>query len=242
MKKSTFQGRTMGHVQVIALGGSLLRPEEERKGEWLNELVMMTQRVIAQEHRVIFVIGGGAPAREHIEMARSFITASDRLDMIGIAATRLNACMLQQIFIAKGLDVSDQIPTTVQQAAGCISSHSIVVMGGTIPGQTTDTVAVEVAVEVQASHCIVATNVSHVYTKDPRVHPDARPIEKMTLEELSHLCGPSLEPGQSTVVDPVAIRRAMDGNMRISVLDGRDANRLRMAMDHQPFIGTVIEP
>ena len=116
-------------------------------------------------------------------------------------------------------------------------------MGGTVPGHTTDTVAVKLAATVHARHCIIATNVPHVYTKDPRHHDDAEALTEMTLKELGEIVGVGtpLEPGASTVVDPVAVGVAMEAGLDLAVLDGRDVRRLDDALEGKLFEGTVIK-
>ena len=91
-------------------------------------------------------------------------------------------------------------------------------------------------------HCIIATNVAHVHSKDPRHHDDAEPISTMTLEELGAITGVGvpLEPGASAVVDPMAVAAAMDAALDLAVLDGREVARLEAALDGQPFEGTLI--
>ena len=56
-------------------------------------------------------------------------------------------------------------------------------MGGTVPGHTTDAVAIALAKECGARNCIIATNVPHVYDKDPRKYDDAKPMFDISIEE-----------------------------------------------------------
>jgi uridylate kinase len=81
-----------------------------------------------------------------------------------------------------------------------------------------------------------------VYTKDPRHHDDAEALTEMTLGELGAIVGVGtpLEPGASAVVDPVAVKVAMDAGLDLAVLDGRDIRLLDDALDGQPFDGTII--
>lgn len=243
MKEWPICAKCMGEIQVIALGGSLLRPDSDHdRNHWIQQIQSILTQGIQSGFKFVLVIGGGAPAREFISMAQSFVSSSERLDTIGIAATRLNATLLQQIFTSGGLNVSSVIPTDVSQVKQEIDGNDIVVMGGTHPGQTTDTVAVEAACQVQASHCLIATNVSHVFTKDPRYHSDAQPFASLSLHDLLALNGDTLEPGASTVVDPVAIKKAIKGQMKLLVLDGRDTMRIQAAIDGHEFEGTIVEP
>ena len=72
---------------VAALGGSLLRPEIENKHLWLDDLISIIRDRVAMGDRLGLVIGGGAPAREGIDLARPLINDDYHLDKIGIAAT-----------------------------------------------------------------------------------------------------------------------------------------------------------
>ncbi|MDA0716553.1 MAG: UMP kinase [archaeon] len=233
----------MGEIQVIALGGSLLRPDSEHdRNDWIDNILSILTQGVEKGMKFVLIIGGGAPAREYISIAQRFVSSAHRLDTIGIAATRLNATLLQQIFLSHGLNVSSSIPIVISELEHALKDCDIVVMGGTQPGQTTDTVAVEAACFIQARHCLIATNVSHVFTKDPRHHSDAQPISSLRLYELLELSGEALEPGASTVVDPVAIKKAIDGQMKLLVVDGRDTMRIQAAITGLEFEGTVVQP
>ena len=234
----------MSPVHVVALGGSLLRPEEaEARSTWMGQLRQLVVHLQGNGRRLALVVGGGLPAREGIELAKATVSAPHRLDEIGIAGTRLNATVLQQVLLDIGCDVAPSVPHTIDDARSLLDDHHIVVMGGTVPGHTTDTVAVKLAAAVHARHCIIATNVSHVYTNDPRTHDDAKALTEMTLEELGAIVGVGepLEPGASAVVDPVAVAVAMEASLDLAVLDGRDIRRLDDALDGKLFDGTVIK-
>ena len=187
------------------------------------------------------MVGGGLPAREGIELAKILVNDKDRLDEVGIAATRLNATIIQQILIDIGCDVAPKIPTSTSDAADLLNQHHFVIMGGTVPGHTTDAVAVSLARDCQSSNCVIATNVSHIYDKDPRSSNDAKPFFEMTIDELSKITGTErLEPGQSAVVDPIAVSIAKNSAINIAVLDGRDLDNLELAIDGKEFDGTIV--
>ena len=142
-----------------------------------------------------------------------------------------------------GCNVANEIPTTTDRAAQLFDSFNIVVMGGTAPGHTTDAVSVAFARDAGAAHVIIATNVSHVYTADPRKNDDAKPIDVLTLSELQEITGTEpLGPGQSAAVDPIAVNWAIDCGLKIGVLDGRDIRRIEDALEGRPFEGTLVQP
>ena len=243
MKGRTRRILFMSISHVVALGGSLLRPEEaQQRSRWFGLLRQMVVHLEGNGRRLGLVVGGGLPAREGIGLVKDLIEDRHRLDEIGIAGTRLNATVLQQLLQSIGCDVAPVVPNSVEQARSLMDRHNVVVMGGTVPGHTTDTVAVKLAAAVQARHCIIATNVAYVHSKDPRHHDDAEPFVSMTLDELGAITGVGvpLEPGASAVVDPMAVEAAMDASLDLAVLDGRDIARLEAAIDGQPFEGTLI--
>ena len=225
---------------VRALGGSLLRPEESERHAWLSSLADLLSK---SDARIGIVVGGGAPAREAIELAKPVLDDVAALDEIGIAATRLNAAIVAQILQGADLDVCAGIPSDVASAARGLEAHNVVVMGGTRPGHTTDNVAIRLAIESNAARCLIATNVSHVYSSDPRVDPDARPIESMTLSELQQIVGPPVhgKAGGSAVIDPIGVQAAIDNQLPLAVLDGRELERMADALAGKSFIGTRIE-
>jgi len=230
-------------TQIVALGGSLLRPEEsDERSMWFGQLRQMAVHFEGNGRKLGIVVGGGLPAREAINLAKDSFSDSYRLDTVGIAATRLNATILQQTLQDIGCNVAPIIPTSTNQAAELLESHNIVIMGGTTPGHTTDAVSVALARDCGASHCVIATNVSHIHDSDPRKNPDAKPIEELTLAELAEITGTEpLGPGESAAVDPVAVRWAMDASIRLAVLDGRDLSRIEDALEGKPFVGTLVK-
>ena len=229
-------------IIVIAIGGSLLRPEVEEKHLWLNDLIGIIRERVAAGDRLALVIGGGAPAREGITLAKPLITDDYHLDKIGIAATRLNATIIREAFTEGGISVSGIIPTSVNEAIQLLEERPVVVMGGTEPGHTTDAVAVRLAASVNAKKCIIATNVAKVFDEDPRKNPNARSFDNLTHNELQQIVGPAehKEAGRSSVVDPIAVLEASKENLELNIIDGRRINLIKQTILDLDFEGTKI--
>ena len=229
-------------THIVALGGSILSAgKDEDRAMWLGKLRQLAVHLEGNGRKMGLVVGGGAPARNAINLARLSINERYRLDNVGIAATRLNATILQQMLLEIGCDVCPIIPTKTSDAADLLNEHSFVIMGGTNPGHTTDAVAVALARDCGASHCVIATNVSHVYDSDPKSNPDAKPFDEITLSQLSAITGTeALGPGESAAVDPVAVNWAIEACINLAVLDGRDLDRLENAIEGRGFVGTLI--
>ena len=90
---------------VVALGGSLLRPENEQLNTWLEDLVGVIQERSSAGENIVLVVGGGAPARDSINLARPVINNVFHLDKIGIAATRLNATIIREAMSDSGIQI-----------------------------------------------------------------------------------------------------------------------------------------
>ena len=227
---------------IVALGGSLLYGDHDVK-TWLGQLRQTIVHLEGNDRKIGLVVGGGKPAREGIQLAEHLLSDRFKLDEVRIAATRLNATILQTMLADIGCNVANVVPTTTDEAAELFESFNIVVMGGTKPGHTTDAVSVAFARDAGAAHVIIATNVSHVYSADPRKFDDAEQIETLTLHELQQITGKeALGPGESAAVDPIAVNWAIDCGLRIGVLDGRDIRRIEDALEGRPFEGTLVQP
>ena len=236
--------RELGYAvdaRVIALGGSLLSGNSDEIHDWIEGLALILERRASEGSTTAIVVGGGAAARRGIEAASSLTSDRDALDRIGIAATRLNATMIREGLSGVGAHVSEIAPLSIEEAV-TTTGNGVVVMGGTVPGHTTDCVAIELAIGMDAESCLIATNVSHVYSSDPSLEPGATKIIQMSHEELRAVVGEASEhkAGGRTVVDPVGAMRAREFNLNLDVVDGRDLAALESALSGLPFNGTSI--
>ena len=228
---------------VLALGGSLLRPEVEDRHSWIESLVGIIRDRVTADDRIGIVVGGGSPARDGIELSRPIIHNEGRLDKIGIAATRLNATIIREALAESGIMVSGSIPHSINEASMLFDERPVVVMGGTVPGHTTDAVAIRLAITTQADRCIIATNVERVYDSDPRTNPDAKSFDRLTHKQLQNIVGPAEHgsAGPSGVVDPMGVADAAKENLTLNVIDGRNLEIIKAAIIGDSFPGTVIE-
>ena len=133
-----------------------------------------------EEVPLAIITGGGWVARHYITEAKKNGLSTDIQDNIGISVTRLNASTLNS-FIGK-----DQmsIPKNVSTASQIFKNNGIAIMGGTVPGHTTDAVSAELAEKIDASRMLNVTSVDGVYTSDPRKDSDARRYKTMDFQEV----------------------------------------------------------
>jgi uridylate kinase len=225
----------------LVVGGSILAPAEPDPA-FLSRLA---ESLIAwaKERSLFVVVGGGHPARKYIQAARSASVSEDLLDRIGIQATRLNAQTLACVLRRFGANVNLEIPHSVPQALRFAEQHDLVVMGGTVPGHSTDYVAVELAVEGKCARFVDATNVDGVYTRDPNKHRDAQFKPRLTFEELLGIIEERewTAAGAPGVIDgPATVLLATHG-VPTCVVRGTDLENLGLAVAGKPFRGTRVE-
>ncbi|MBQ8180216.1 MAG: UMP kinase [Candidatus Methanomethylophilaceae archaeon] len=219
---------------VVSIGGSILVPGEN-DADYISELAGMLKG-ISDRVQLAIVCGGGKTARYYAEVGRGLGGDTYQLDILGIGATRLNAQLLS---LALG-DMPDTVPTTAEETADRSEPGRIVVMGGTVPGHTTDAVSMMVARELGACRVVNATSVDAVYTDDPRVNKDAVRIPSMTITELGDIVYKEHGASRSSVFDPLGVRIAAECGIDISIVDGRNLTELRNAILGEPFSGTSV--
>ncbi|MDD1668509.1 MAG: UMP kinase [Methanomicrobiales archaeon] len=201
---------------VISLGGSVLVPSLEKNHIRKYATIL---RNLGKKHRIFVVVGGGGEARRYIGVARKLGIDEATADEMGIQVTRLNATLLAG---ALGHAAYPNIAESYRDAARFGESGKIVVMGGVIPGQTTDAVAALLAEKVRADLVINWTSVDGIYSADPKKHPDAVKHSRITPGDLQAIIrGDRLEAGSNTVFDTLAAKIIGRSGIPLVVLDGR---------------------
>ena len=218
---------------VVSIGGSILVPGEN-DSDYITRLAKMLKEV-SKESRIAVICGGGKTARYYAGIARELGGGDYQQDILGIAATRMNA---QLLALALG-DMPDDVCRDPEKLAS--EGKRISVMGGTEPGHTTDAVTAMVAKALGASRMINATSVDGVYTADPRKDPGARKIARMTIDELGDIVYKEHGASKSSVFDPLGVTIAKENAIDILIVDGRDLDELRNAILGRPIKGTFVD-
>jgi len=234
----------MSQITVIALGGSLMYDGAEIDDEWVTAASRIIANAAATGTKIGIVVGGGYLARTNISNAKmSGVTDTFDLDLVGIEATRNNAETFRTALKDRMVNVAELVPTTTEEAADLLKTHQIVVMGGTVPGHTTDAVSINLAVHSNATGCTIATNVDFVYDKAPQNNPDAIHFEKMNLADLQAIVGPPQHrgAGPNVVIDPIGVQVAIDNSIELALLNGMILDNLAKRLAGESFRGTIIE-
>ena len=223
---------------VVSIGGSVLAPELDPHR--VESHAGVIEGLATEGCSVAAVVGGGGVARDYIGTARNLGANEVQLDQIGIDVTRINARLL---IAALGSEVDPKVAHDYEDAGDAIRRGDVSVMGGVMPGQTTDAVAAALAEYVGADLLVYATSVDGVYSADPDADPDAEKYDRLTPGELVDVIAPmSRDAGASAPVDLLAAKLIERSGMRTIVLDGTDPERVGAAVRRGDHGGTDVVP
>lgn len=226
---------------ILSLGGSLIVPNGGINTQFLIEFDKFVRRKVAEGRRFFIVCGGGSTARHYRDAGAGVVgkITNEDLDWLGIHTTRLNAHLLRTIF----MDIAH--PRIIENYNRPITDeekYSVIIAAGWKPGWSTDYCAALLAKMYHAQTIINMSNISMVYTKDPRKYKDARPIEKTSWDYFRSLVGDRWDPGMNVPFDPIASKLASDLGITAVILKGDDLFNLENVFEGKKFKGTVISP
>jgi uridylate kinase len=198
-------------------------------------------QAIATGVEVVVVVGGGNYVRGVYfkDTGVRPVTA----DYMGMLATLMNATALADIFATQSVPavalttiVTDQVADafTQRRALNHLGKGRAVIVGGGLgrPYVTTDTVAVNMALELDCEVVCKLSKVDGVYDKDPVDHPDAKRYEHLSFQE-------AIEDEHIKVMDKAALGMAMEHKKPIVVCDLHHPNNIRKLAAGEA-VGTLI--
>lgn len=205
--------------------------------EALADFVKTFRKLRAMGHELVVVAGGGAGARSYIKAARDLGANEVVCDQFGIEAARLNAGLL---VAGLGEDAYPVVPVCLEEFRVAFESGKIVVLGGLLPGQSTDAVAALISEFVGADIMVKATDTEGVFAADPKRDPKAKKLEKISYGELGNLVsGKSVKAGGYELLDIVAIRILERSKTRLRVVNGKDPRNIERAVKGEK-VGTLV--
>ncbi len=219
---------------VIKITGKLFTDNDEL----LRKYIEIFKQLI-KKHKLFIICGGGKIAREYIYKAKKLSVNSNYwLDTIGIMASRLNSYLLISSLQPHAYP---EPVRTLEELLRIRNNYEIVVLGGLIPGQSTASVALEVAEALGVKEIIDLSAVDKVYDKDPKKYPDAKPIDKIKIEELRKILKQQQLPGEYALIDIRALDIAERSNITIHITYYKQPeNIFKILSGENP--GTIIYP
>ena len=225
-------------LSILSFGGSIVAPDAPDV-IFIRKFTVELRAYLAEDEarRVILIVGGGGPARRYQAAYRELVESgsSEEQDWIGIMATRLNAQLIRGVFADLCPDPVVTDPTVVKTMGG-----RVLVAAGWKPGFSTDTDAVYLAEQFGADRIINLSNIAKVYSDDPRINPEATPLDTISWPEFRKLVGDEWTPGKNVPFDPVATKKAADLGLTVITAAGSDIENIGRLLRGQPFEGTII--
>jgi len=226
---------------VVSYGGSLLFDE---KG--INPSVKDFISFLKKNEAVV-VVGGGPVARTYISALRGLgVSRSDRLDLIAIDVTRLNAKLLGHALSSEGVVINGEMPVDEALAAKAAKKAKLILMGGTVPGQTTDMVALKVCAamgKLAERKLYNLTKVDGIFDSNPSENRNAKLIESITCTELERMWNvKEHKPGLNYPIEPQALSFAKDYGIEMFVVNGNDMQNFSALLSGKKWRGTHVLP
>lgn len=228
---------------VIKIGGSLLFSENNKIN---SKKIADFCNILKNEKKydkLVIICGGGIIAREYITAVR-FNKGNEALcDIFGIEISRINAKLL----ISYLQDIAFPIvPKSIDELSIAILAKDVIVMGGLQPGQSTTSVALEVAEYINANELIILTDVNGIYDKDPKKHKDAKLLNQLNFDGLQELLLKASNynqaaAGEYRIFDAVSLQILKRSNINVFVTSGIDLNEFKKYLSgNKNIIGTFI--
>jgi len=222
-------------IEVLSLGGSLVCPNEIDV-LFLKKFRNFILKWIKKGKKFVIFVGGGKTARKYQNAAKEFKVENKELDWVGISATLLNAQLVKSIF---GNFAFERILT--EPTKKIKTKKKIIVFGGWKPGRSTDYDSVLAVKNFGAKRVINLSDVDFIYDKNPKKFKDAKPLEKISFDELFKIIGRKWTPGANIPFDPEAAKLAKKEKIKVIFLNGRNFKNLEKVFSGKKFKGTIIE-
>lgn len=225
---------------LLKLSGEALAGEKKMGFDEATVLAVARQikAVVEEGTEVGIVIGGG-----NFWRGRTSETIDrNKADQIGMLATVMNCIYVSDICRYVGLKTDVYTPFTCgaftklysKDAVESSFAHKRVVFfaGGTgHPYFSTDTATVLRAIEIEAEAILLAKAIDGIYDSDPKVNPDARKYDEITIDEVI--------AKKLAAVDMTASIMCMENKMPMRVFALEEENSIINTV-HGKFTGTKV--
>lgn len=225
---------------LLKLSGEALAGEKKTgfDEDTVRGVALQVKQLVDNNVEVGIVIGGGnfwrGRTSENIDRTKA--------DQIGMLATVMNCIYVSEIFRSVGMQTNILTPFECgsftklfsKDRANKYFAKGMVVFfaGGTgHPYFSTDTGVVLRAVEVEAEAILLAKAIDGVYDMDPKVHPEAKRFDTISIQEVVDR--------KLQVVDLTASILAMENKMPMYVFSLNEHNSIVNTVNGD-FNGTVV--
>ncbi len=221
---------------VMSVGGSIIVPDEIDVN-FLKSLKELVLDFVKKGNRVVIVCGGGKTCRKYQNAAKEIAKLNDvEIDLLGIAATRLNAYFVRTLFGNNAFGVIEKDPKKAVK-----TSKKIIISCGWDPGHSTDWDAVALGRYYKADAVLNLFDLDYVYDKNPKQYSNAKPIREISWKDFrKDIVGYKWVPGRNVPFDPIAAQVAEKHRIKVVIMNGKNLANLRNFLEDKEFKGTVV--
>ncbi len=206
---------------VVKVGGSLTFSDNGPKVSYFKKLIPILRK-IKQKYQLIVVIGGGRFVENYV---KGFSLSKKETELIFIELLRANVRLISFLLDMKPIfDLN------------CVKKNTTGVVGGIVPGRSTDANAAICAYKINADVLIKLTDVDGIYEKDPKRHK-ARKIDFIHYDKLKPK--KKTRPKDYGILDPLAIKTIKKGKIKTYVINGKQPTNILKVLNGEK-IGTLI--
>ncbi|MCR5387679.1 MAG: UMP kinase [Lachnospiraceae bacterium] len=206
--------------------------------ETVKAVAKQVKKVVDSGVEVGIVIGGGNFWRGRTSTA----IERTKADSIGMLATVMNCVYVSEIFRSEGMGTAVLTPFicgnvtelyTKDLTERLLNKKTVVFFAGGTghPYFSTDTATTLRAVEIEADGIFLAKNIDGVYDSDPKVNPDAKKYDKISISEVIEK--------RLQVVDMTASVMCLENKMPMYVFALNEKDSIINAVSSK-FNGTVV--
>lgn len=222
---------------VLSVGGSSVNPDGKPDCSFVTSLVSVLKE---SGFKLGILVGGGRPAREYASAVRKLGGSEYDADSVAIMSTRQNAAL---VLTALGKQVCPSVLTDFEDARRASDQYDIVVMGGTIPGITTDTDAVLLAESIGAKRLVNISNVNGIYDSNPGKNKNAKKYDSLDYQQLISLATESdkRSAGTNFVFDLLACKLIARSKIETHFVSCNEIKDIKNAIKGKKHGGTVVK-
>ncbi|MFA7286487.1 MAG: UMP kinase [Patescibacteria group bacterium] len=222
----------MNNWSVISLGGSIIVPDAISVS-FLRRF--RTLLLSFPSRRFAIICGGGNTNRIYNAAAKAIgKPTDDDLDWIGIRSLTLNAELLRSAFGSQAYASVIANPADLKQ----LPKERIIIGAAYKPGCSSDLDAVLWAKRLQSKLVLNLSNITHVYSADPKRDKSAVPLSKLSWPAYRRIVGNHWTPRLNSPFDPKAAALAEKLGIAANIMDGRKLVNVRRAIQGKSFVGT----
>ena len=225
---------------LLKLSGEALAGENKTGYDeaTVRDVALQVKQSVDAGVEVGIVIGGGNYWRGRSSNAID----RPKADQIGMLATIMNCIYVSEIFRSVGMETEIFTPFVCgamtklfskDEANKCLKEGKVVFFAGGTghPYFSTDTGIVLRAIEMEADIILLAKSIDGVYDSDPKVNPNAKKYDTLTITEVVDM--------RLAVIDLTASIMCLENHMPLAVFGLNEENSITNAMNGH-ITGTIV--